>query len=79
MPDHTPPSRASARGAPARTVEREFKAALKRLGLSVDAKDFDLALAGYGRVMQEIATVRRHLSALQSGASGARRDGETAA
>jgi hypothetical protein len=59
--------------APARSpddaVEHEFREALKRLGLSVDAEDFDLALSGYGRVMREIGTVRRHLSALQPGAS----------
>ncbi len=51
--------------------EQEFREALARLRLAVSAEEFDLALAGYGRVVQEIAIVRRHLLALQSGAATA--------
>jgi hypothetical protein len=69
MPDDTSPAAAAAERPPGRTAEREFRQALKRLGLSVAAADFELALAGYCRVMLEIATVRQHLRALQPDAA----------
>jgi hypothetical protein len=50
-------------------AEHEFREALARLRLAVAAQEFDPALSGYNRVMQEIAIVRRHLSALQAGAA----------
>jgi len=58
--------------------EQEFREALAWLRLAVAAEEFDLALAGYGRVMLEIAIVRRHLSGLQSAAETAQHaaDGE---